>query len=336
MPTPALSTAWVPLWPLSTPLAPPGEILDYAQITANVSCAATSGATANLIVQGNSVTYDGSPIMIEFFAPATGVGATTWWLVLYDGNTQLGLLGAKVGAGDASGPVDLKVRLTPTPGVHAYNVRGFCATGALTLYAGTGAVGQNNPAFIRVSRDTQLALSAFPGVALSPPSYGTSFPLTPADGQEHILVDSTTSPTYQWRFRYNAGSASAFKWEYIGGRPAYQNVDTAQTTSSGGFTDLATVGPSFVVPRAGEYLIRYSAMIFNSAVNINFVGMMKNGGEQDRISFTSVAANAYGSMMSQKYDTFAAGDAIKLMYAAGGGVSSFERRRLTVEPLRCS
>ena len=42
--------------------------------------------------------------------------------------------------------------------------------------------------------------------------YGTTLPASPVDGQEAILVDSVTNPTYQWRFRYNAGSTSAYKW----------------------------------------------------------------------------------------------------------------------------
>src|SRR6516165_9884547 len=56
--------------------------------------------------------------------------------------------------------------------------------------------------------------------------YGTSLPASPFDGQEAILVDSVTNPSYQWRFRFNAGSTSAYKWECVGATPlgAYLNV----------------------------------------------------------------------------------------------------------------
>ena len=54
-------------------------------------------------------------------------------------------------------------------------------------------------------------------VELTP--YGTSLPASPFNGQEAILVDSTTNPTWEWRFRYNANSSSAYKWEFIGGTP---------------------------------------------------------------------------------------------------------------------
>jgi hypothetical protein len=62
--------------------------------------------------------------------------------------------------------------------------------------------------------------------------YSTSLPGSPYDGQVYTLVDSTTTPTYQWTFRYNAGSSSSFKWEFVGGAPAYAAVETAQTTAS--------------------------------------------------------------------------------------------------------
>ena len=47
------------------------------------------------------------------------------------------------------------------------------------------------------------------------PSYGSTFPASPVDGQEHIYTAGANGEC--WRFRYNAGSSSAYKWEYIGG-----------------------------------------------------------------------------------------------------------------------
>src|SRR5215471_16273030 len=86
-------------------------------------------------------------------------------------------------------------------------------------------------------------------------SYGTSFPASPVDGQEYTLVDSTTNPTYQWHFRYNAASTSAYKWEFIGGAPAVAFVSTVEGTVSTAYTALATPGPSITLARAGDYQI---------------------------------------------------------------------------------
>jgi len=88
--------------------------------------------------------------------------------------------------------------------------------------------------------------------AIAKPSYGTTLPATPVDGQEHILVDSLTAPSYQWRFRYNAGSASAYKWEFVGGFPKQTEVGDSRTLTVSTWTNI---GPTWVPPRAGVYLI---------------------------------------------------------------------------------
>lgn len=68
-------------------------------------------------------------------------------------------------------------------------------------------------------RDNMIALRS---------SYGTTFPGSPNDGDEAVLVDNASNPSYQWQFRYNAGSSSAFKWEFIGGAAIV--VNAASTT----------------------------------------------------------------------------------------------------------
>jgi hypothetical protein len=83
-------------------------------------------------------------------------------------------------------------------------------------------------------------------------AYGTTLPGSPVDGQEAILVDSTTNPSYQWRFRYNAGSSSAYKWEFVGGAPWSSYVVTSETTTSAAWVELATT-QRFTVPRAGDW-----------------------------------------------------------------------------------
>lgn len=87
----------------------------------------------------------------------------------------------------------------------------------------------------------------------------TSLPASPFDGQEVILVDSLTAPTYRWRFRYNAGSTSSYKWEFVGGTAAYAFVETDYNTSSSTYIDPG--GPSILIPRAGEYDVECQAKI---------------------------------------------------------------------------
>jgi hypothetical protein len=95
--------------------------------------------------------------------------------------------------------------------------------------------------------------------ALAVFGYGTSLPATPTDGQEYILVDSTTNPTYQWRFRYNAGSTSPYKWECVGGSPITVYIPDSVTPSTlSAWADLSG-GPVITVPHAGDYLLSFGA-----------------------------------------------------------------------------
>jgi hypothetical protein len=90
------------------------------------------------------------------------------------------------------------------------------------------------------------------GIAAAAPSFGTSLPASPVDGQEAILVNSVTASSYQWRFRYNAGSSSAYKWEFVGGQP-YVVPENTQRTGTAGWLYLGE--GAINAPRAGIYVM---------------------------------------------------------------------------------
>jgi hypothetical protein len=134
--------------------------LMFVQMTANLSVPPSGNeATAVAIFSPPNVTYDGKPVLIEFFAygatiPA-GVG-TTLVLNLWDANTNLGFWGQVINnaAAALTVPLHLVRRLTPTAGVHNYNVRAFTpnATAATIFASPGGAAGTPVPAFLRVAR----------------------------------------------------------------------------------------------------------------------------------------------------------------------------------------
>jgi hypothetical protein len=82
--------------------------------------------------------------------------------------------------------------------------------------------------------------------------YGTALPGSPVDGDEYILVDSTTAPTYSWRFRYVSAKASN-KWIFIGGAP----IRSGPSTQSGQLTtSFASVGTATIsIPVSGLYVV---------------------------------------------------------------------------------
>ncbi len=173
-------------------------------------------------------------------------------------------------------------------------------------------------------------------------SYGTTLPASPADKDIAILVDSTTNPSYQWMFRYNAGSSSSFKWEFIGGSPAYSEVLALETTTSSTYTDLATVGPSFTIPRSGDYIYVMRFQGYNNTANAYAIAGVKLGAaatnDDNSAVLTSATAGAQMSpMVTRKITGASASDLWKVQYMAlGGGTANFLRRVLEVIPVRVS
>jgi hypothetical protein len=62
-----------------------------------------------------------------------------------------------------------------------------------------------------------------------------------------------------WQFRYNAGSSSAYKWEFIGGPDLESGPQGSLTTSAVAQVDL-TGGPTIAIPRAGDYIVEIGAI----------------------------------------------------------------------------
>src|SRR4029077_8664877 len=106
-----------------------------------------------------------------------------------------------------------------------------------------------------------IALADVVGAAAKP-TYGTTLPGSPVDGQEHVLVDSLTVPTYSWRCRYNAQSTNAYKWEVHGGIPL---VGWSQAQVTVGAVNVWTnvVAASISLPRDGSYTFTASCRVNN-------------------------------------------------------------------------
>jgi hypothetical protein len=133
-----------------------GTRLDYAQITASVNVTATSEATANTLVDGNSITYDGTRVRVEFWCPefVQASGADTYVVLLRDstvlGRAQIENIGAVPQAGF---PLVVVFYDTPSAAAHTYHVKGYL-NGAATATARAGAGGATTalPAFLEVTK----------------------------------------------------------------------------------------------------------------------------------------------------------------------------------------
>lgn len=194
-------------------------------------------------------------------------------------------------------------------------------------------------AYLCVGGPTAVAPDPAPwgAAALSLPAYGTSLPASPTNGQEAILVDSLTNPTYQWRFRYNAGASGPYKWEFVGGSSVQSEVNADQTTSSSAFVDLATVGPQVTVPVAGEYEISVDALMYGAVGAVMLAGVKIGAAgvaNDDAVQLTEPVASSPVHVGATFRRAVPAGALLKVQYSTTAANSHFLRRHLRVIPVR--
>lgn len=164
----------------------------------------------------------------------------------------------------------------------------------------------------------------------------TTLPLNPYDGQE-VTLQTADMATYgaAWRLRYSAASASAYKWEFIGGPPIEAEVDTNESTTSGAYVNLATVGPNVTPPAVGEYLLSFGCQIGNTGVAGGYMSFGVNG----NAAVTADAAFCGNGQYTQTADrtrkkTVTNLTAITSVYAASGGTALFAARHMRIIPIR--
>jgi hypothetical protein len=101
------------------------------------------------------------------------------------------------------------------------------------------------------------------------PTYETTLPSSPIDGQEIYYAADATNGVI-WHLRYRSGSSSSYKWEFIGGAPLtdYATVSGTTTAPASTYTDFRN-GTTYInrtVPLAGEYQVWGQASVYNSTV----------------------------------------------------------------------
>jgi len=156
-----------------------------------------------------------------------------------------------------------------------------------------------------------------PGFA-SPPTYATTLPASPVDGQEAILVDNVTNPNYILRLRYNASNTSSTKWECVGGSPIFSQQLADESLSVADTNWHAFPSPiTLTVPRGGSYFTEAFARFYTGGTSANAVragiGIGVNGALPGNYWADSMGfdARAFGAKKVQAYN---AGDVLLLYY----------------------
>lgn len=186
-----------------------------------------------------------------------------------------------------------------------------------------------------------VGIPAFVSATIPAITTATTLPSSPVSGQECILMDSLSVPTYRWHFMYNGSSGSSYKWEFIGGSWAFAQVDNSEATSSTTPANLATTGPDFTTPYAGDWIIRWSQRS-QGTVDNNQESVIVDGTGTTNIITGSVTARTgvtsnkpcHASCMGEALN-LAASSIIRMKYQSPSGSSStFRYRQLQVIPKR--
>ena len=133
-----------------------GAELDYVQKTSSTNITATTEATADTILTGAAVAYDGTTkVVVEFGATYVNTPANQQITVcLYDGASSIGKIAVQLDQGAAAVylPMQRSVRITPSAASHTYSIRAFMSGGTGVVTGGAGGNGNEYPCFMRITR----------------------------------------------------------------------------------------------------------------------------------------------------------------------------------------
>ena len=98
------------------------------------------------------------------------------------------------------------------------------------------------------------------------PTYETSLPSSPIDGQEIYYAANATDGVI-WHLRYRSGSSSSYKWEFVGGSPLMTQgtANDSTRTAGGGYGTITGACAAITLPLAGDYQITMSTYSRNTA-----------------------------------------------------------------------
>jgi len=169
------------------------------------------------------------------------------------------------------------------------------------------------------------------------PALVTSLPSSPYNGQiVYYQADATNGII--WQLRYNSSSASAYKWEFIGGSPLTQYVEAGQAwTGTGNFAGST---PVIITPAlSGDYVVDFSAgMGWGSNGNLQVVSLfvLFNGGSSMNADGQGISQNLNGMTITKQgvRTGHVGGTTIQLWGSSNWSGASFNRRYLAIRPIR--
>jgi hypothetical protein len=129
---------------------PPGYEFGYDEVTTSVTVSSTTESSGTTVISCAAHTFDGQPVIAEFFCPGSGTNASDTTVSLFEGATQISRIAYSANTtGIVYEPIVGKLRFTPTAGSHTYTVTAFRGTADNALLAGAKGTGAWPPMYIR-------------------------------------------------------------------------------------------------------------------------------------------------------------------------------------------
>jgi len=207
------------------------------------------------------------------------------------------------------------------------NWKNTAAINRITLYPNSGnfAVGSRCTLYGLDTRSVASPASALISVV-------TSLPASPYDGQEVILTDSLTAPTYSWRLIYLAAITDAYKWLCIGGDAKSVRVETDYPTNP---------ALSLSVPRPGIYNLDHGATwyLLDTTSTVYSTDLVVDGAGSYAYYLTRGTANTSGFMGASAGHQPGVVVASTILQRTGintGTIGRIERRWIKAMPVRLS
>ncbi|MFZ9988090.1 MAG: hypothetical protein ACO3HV_10090 [Candidatus Nanopelagicales bacterium] len=237
--------------------------LGYSQITSSV----TVGTSVTNVSSVLTVVCDGSPILVEFFAPSGRCwlgGDNLTFSLFEDGTQKASPWGESVAQSDlTAAPIHLQYRLTPSAGSHTYQVKAVSSlSSSQQIRAGSGGTGSPAyaPAFLRVSKIVQA--TQWPAVTTGTIICTSSTrPASPFEGQTIYETDTGLTRYYDGSsWEDTARATRPYHAEvYLASNISYPRATNLQWThlredNTGGAWAASPNPERLVFPADGMYL----------------------------------------------------------------------------------
>ena len=172
-----------------------------------------------------------------------------------------------------------------------------------------------------------------------PPQLVTALPGSPTDGQEVMLTDSLTAPSYQWHMKYIAGITDGFKWMFLGGSPRIAQDEGDEQITTTTMSVLPSSGAQILMDsHVGTYDITIDAsVVMATSGQQGAIGLWnRTGSAQYGTDFFGVgeAANRQGASRTMRVSVNTGSLAFWICAKSPSGAINVQKKTLKIIPHR--